>query len=39
MLVVEDDARLSELVSSVLTLAGYRPVAIADHEFLFNPEL
>jgi signal transduction histidine kinase len=31
VLVVEDDARLSEVVGSVLTLAGYRPVIIADH--------
>jgi signal transduction histidine kinase len=31
VLVVEDDVRLSEVVGSVLTLAGYRPVIIADH--------
>jgi hypothetical protein len=27
-----DDVRLNELVARVLTLAGYRPVAITDHE-------
>ena len=31
VLVVEDDPGLSEVVGSVLTLAGYRPIAIADH--------
>jgi signal transduction histidine kinase len=31
VLLVEDDPGLSELVSSVLSLAGYRPIAIADH--------
>jgi signal transduction histidine kinase len=31
VLLVEDDVRLSEVVGSVLTLAGYRPIIIADH--------
>jgi signal transduction histidine kinase len=31
VLVVEDDAALSELVGGLLTGAGYRPVAISDH--------
>ena len=34
VLVVEDDLRLSEVVSSVLTLAGYRPITIADHRLI-----
>ena len=34
MLLVEDDRRLSEVVSSVLTLAGYRPVVIAEHALI-----
>jgi len=34
VLVVEDDVRLSELVASVLTLAGYRPIAISDHALI-----
>jgi len=34
VLLVEDDTRLSEVVSSVLTLAGYRPVVIAQHALI-----
>jgi two-component sensor histidine kinase/FixJ family two-component response regulator len=34
VLIVEDDVRLSEVVGSVLTLAGYRPVIIADHRLI-----
>jgi len=34
VLLVEDDTRLSEVVSSVLTLAGYRPVVITEHALI-----
>jgi signal transduction histidine kinase len=34
VLVVEDDAALSELVGGLLTGAGYRPVNIADHALI-----
>lgn len=34
MLLVEDDARLSEVVGTVLTLAGYRPIVIAEHDLI-----
>lgn len=31
VLLVEDDTRLSELISSVLALAGYRPIVVSEH--------
>ena len=34
VLVVEDDAALSELVGGLLTQAGYNPVTIADHALI-----
>ncbi len=34
VLVVEDDAALSDLVSGLLTQAGYRPVTIVDHALI-----
>ena len=34
VLVVEDDATLSEMVGGLLTQAGYHPVAIADHSLI-----
>lgn len=34
VLVVEDDAALSELVGDLLTQAGYHPVTIADHALI-----
>jgi signal transduction histidine kinase len=34
VLLVEDDTRLSEVVSTVLTLAGYRAVVIAEHALI-----
>jgi signal transduction histidine kinase len=34
VLLVEDDVRLSEVVGSVLTLAGYRPIVIAEHTLI-----
>jgi CheY-like chemotaxis protein/two-component sensor histidine kinase len=34
VLLVEDDSRLAEVVSSVLTLAGYRPIVIAEHALI-----
>jgi signal transduction histidine kinase len=34
VLIVEDDTKLSEVVSSVLTLAGYRPLVIAEHALI-----
>ncbi len=34
MLIVEDDVTVSELVADVLTDAGYRPLAIADHALI-----
>lgn len=34
VLVVEDDVTLSELVSEVLTDAGYRPLVISDHALI-----
>lgn len=34
VLLVEDDTRLSEVVGSVLTLAGYRAVVIAEHALI-----
>jgi signal transduction histidine kinase len=34
VLLVEDDTRLSEVVSSVLTLAGYRAIVVAEHALI-----
>jgi DNA-binding response OmpR family regulator len=34
VLLVEDDATLSEVVGSMLTLAGYRAVVIAEHALI-----
>jgi len=34
VLLVEDDTRLSEVVGSLLTLAGYRAVVIAEHALI-----
>jgi signal transduction histidine kinase len=34
VLLVEDDADLSEVVGSVLSLAGYRPIVIAEHDLI-----
>ena len=33
VLLIEDDAELSEVVASVLTVAGYQPMVIAEHAF------
>ena len=34
VLLIEDDAELSEVVASVLTVAGYQPMVIAEHAFI-----